>query len=52
MTTYEIIQTETGISLGVYEGATPEAAWAAMCLDAGYAEAQPRDAGIIVVEVD
>lgn len=49
MAHYEIIQTETGHSFGVYAGETPDAAIAAMLADAGHdGEADP---GLRAVDV-
>ena len=49
MTTYQILQTITGQSLGLYDAATPAAAIRAMLADAGEPNAEP-DAGLVAVE--
>lgn len=43
---YRIIQTTSGVELGVYEGETPEDAIRAMLADAGAAD-QEADAGLV-----
>lgn len=50
MSAYRIIQTTSGVDLGIYEGNSPEAAIHAMLIDAGAAGLEP-DQGLIAQEI-